>query len=327
MASTFSSNKDLEKPGLGEQSGIWGQSLNTNFDKMDGSLGRTVNKSLIGNPVLSTSQTAVADFDAVAIRLSGDISSLTTRTVTFPATKGGRFLVDTLDVTFGTNKAILKVAGETRGVTITSASERVFDVYTNGTSVRRAGRVDSPYILNEIRMYAPTGGLVSANLPNGWHVCDGNNGTVDLRSRFVRGAANYSTWAVGQTGGSNTDIVSANSFKVSGFTTSTVLTSAMIPPHKHPQFADAIEDFGSANDLHNLNSTDAVAAAANRGGQDTEYAMAKNSGIPTVGLGGVQNGSGTTGHRHAVSFNLQGTNVTVSTVPAFYSIIFIQFKG
>lgn len=27
-----------------------------------------------------------------------------------------------------------------------------------------------------------------ANIPDGWHLCDGTNGTPDLRSRFVRGA-------------------------------------------------------------------------------------------------------------------------------------------
>lgn len=28
-----------------------------------------------------------------------------------------------------------------------------------------------------------------ADVPDGWHICDGNGGTIDLRSRFVYGAS------------------------------------------------------------------------------------------------------------------------------------------
>lgn len=45
----------------------------------------------------------------------------------------------------------------------------------------------------------PTGG--TRDLPNGWRVCDGTNGTPDLRDRFLMGAAAVS--AAGEIGGSN----------------------------------------------------------------------------------------------------------------------------
>ena len=37
------------------------------------------------------------------------------------------------------------------------------------------------------------------NIPAGWTLCDGNNGTPDLRDKFVVGAG--STYAVNETGG------------------------------------------------------------------------------------------------------------------------------
>jgi microcystin-dependent protein len=40
------------------------------------------------------------------------------------------------------------------------------------------------------------------NIPIGWVICDGTNGTPDLRNKFVVGAG--STYAVGATGGSTT---------------------------------------------------------------------------------------------------------------------------
>lgn len=39
-------------------------------------------------------------------------------------------------------------------------------------------------------------------IPNGWALCNGSNGTPDLRNRFIVGAG--STYDVGDTGGSNT---------------------------------------------------------------------------------------------------------------------------
>jgi hypothetical protein len=66
----------------------------------------------------------------------------------------------------------------------------------------------------------PSGGIIMwsgaiVNIPTGWLLCDGTNGTPDLRNRFVAGAG--STYAVGATGGADT----------------VTLTSAQIPGHTH----------------------------------------------------------------------------------------------
>jgi hypothetical protein len=58
----------------------------------------------------------------------------------------------------------------------------------------------------------PSGGIIiwsgsSASIPSGWYLCNGSNGTPDLRNRFIVGAG--STYAVGATGGSaNATLVS-----------------------------------------------------------------------------------------------------------------------
>jgi hypothetical protein len=56
----------------------------------------------------------------------------------------------------------------------------------------------------------PSGGIIiwsgsSASIPSGWYLCNGANGTPDLRNRFIVGAG--STYAVGATGGSADSIV------------------------------------------------------------------------------------------------------------------------
>lgn len=48
----------------------------------------------------------------------------------------------------------------------------------------------------------------SASIPDGWALCNGENGTPDLRNRFVVGAGN--SYAVGATGGEATHVLTVN---------------------------------------------------------------------------------------------------------------------
>jgi microcystin-dependent protein len=66
----------------------------------------------------------------------------------------------------------------------------------------------------------PKGGIIMwsgalASIPQGWALCNGANGTPDLRNRFIVGAG--STYSVGNTGG----------------TDSVTLTAAQMPTHNH----------------------------------------------------------------------------------------------
>jgi microcystin-dependent protein len=68
--------------------------------------------------------------------------------------------------------------------------------------------------------YVPQGGIIMwsgsvASIPSGWFLCNGSNGTPDLRNRFVVGAG--STYDVDDTGGAN----------------SVTLTTSQIPSHTH----------------------------------------------------------------------------------------------
>lgn len=73
-----------------------------------------------------------------------------------------------------------------------------------------------------------------ANIPAGWALCDGTNGTPDLRDRFVVGAGGG--YAVGAIGGANTVVPV-------GTVGSTTLTLSQIPPHSHQvnaRYADLV---------------------------------------------------------------------------------------
>jgi len=60
----------------------------------------------------------------------------------------------------------------------------------------------------------PAGGIImwsgtTANIPSGWALCDGQNGTPNLTNKFVIGAGN--TYAVNATGGSKDAVVVSHS--------------------------------------------------------------------------------------------------------------------
>lgn len=64
----------------------------------------------------------------------------------------------------------------------------------------------------------PSGGIMMwsgsiASIPSGWYLCNGSNGTPDLRDRFIVGAG--STYAVAATGGSADAIVVSHSHTAS----------------------------------------------------------------------------------------------------------------
>jgi len=61
------------------------------------------------------------------------------------------------------------------------------------------------------------------SVPAGWYLCDGSNGTPDLRDRFVVGAG--STYSVSQTGGSTDAIVVSH--------THTATSAVTDPGHNH----------------------------------------------------------------------------------------------
>ncbi len=74
-------------------------------------------------------------------------------------------------------------------------------------------------------------------IPSGWALCNGSNGTPDLRDRFVVGAG--STYAVGATGG----------------TASNTLTTAQLPSHTHSISASGTTSGQSAGHTHTFSGT------------------------------------------------------------------------
>ena len=84
---------------------------------------------------------------------------------------------------------------------------------------------DNPTVSDALRCVVPRGCILlwsgsTSTIPGGWALCNGQNGTPDLRDRFVVGAG--STYAVAAKGGATT----------------VTLTTSQIPSHTHSIASD-----------------------------------------------------------------------------------------
>jgi hypothetical protein len=143
----------------------------------------------------------------------------------------------------------------------------------------------------------PIGGIIIwsgsiANVPSGWALCDGTNGTPNLRDRFVVGAG--TSYAVNNTGGSKDSIVVAHTH------TATVTD----PGHRHNLTLDdgVTPITGGSINISAWNGRTMGATTASGGTLKTDLV---NTGI------GVTNAS-------------TGSSGTDANLPPYYALAYIQ---
>jgi hypothetical protein len=125
------------------------------------------------------------------------------------------------------------------------------------------------------------------SVPTGWYLCDGSNGTPDLRDKFVVGAG--STYSVAATGGSTDAIVVTHTH-----TATSVVTD---PTHSH-SFTASVSTYGP------------------RGGAGSEYWGAAPSGSTTA--------AASTGITVATTNASAGTSGTNANLPPYYALAYIM---
>ena len=94
------------------------------------------------------------------------------------------------------------------------------------------------------------------SIPSGWYLCNGQNGTPDLRDSFILGAGN--TYAVGATGGSKDAIV------VSHTHTATSTSTVTDPGHNHTynQATNTAPQSGSSTQVFTSNTSQNTSTAS-----------------------------------------------------------------
>ena len=83
MASTYTNNLGIEKPGSGEQAGTWGTTTNTNFDIIDRAINGVLSLPVSGNANLTTTDGALSNGGYKVLLLTNDsLSGAATITIT-----------------------------------------------------------------------------------------------------------------------------------------------------------------------------------------------------------------------------------------------------
>jgi hypothetical protein len=123
------------------------------------------------------------------------------------------------------------------------------------------------------------------SVPLGWYLCDGTNGTPDLRDKFVVGAG--STYSVAATGGS---------------------ANAIVVSHTHTA-TSTVTDPGHSHSVNSFNTSGACQAGPN--------------GVVTLG-GTVTAATTTTGITVATTNATAGVSGTNANLPPYYALAYVM---
>ena len=147
-------------------------------------------------------------------------------------------------------------------------------------------------------------------IPSGWYLCDGGNGTPDLRNRFVIGAGAGGNYSPGDNGGSST----------------VLLGTANLPSHTHQRGTLAVTNRSLTGDITKISECYNVAGGA------TGVFSKKNTGNSPV-TGSASN-SPTAGvdfnatHNHPMSGSTGDQGGTMgqsfSILPPYYALCYIM---
>ena len=152
----------------------------------------------------------------------------------------------------------------------------------------------------------------TTSIPTGWVLCNGSNGTPDLRDRFVIGAG--SNYAVGATGGSKDAVVVAHSHTISG------------TDINHTHFFSAYTGGQTADHTHGIpfgpraGSGAAVSDSQGGAGPIGTYGTSNDHQHFVQGDTGYMNGGGT----HSHTMNTVGVSGTNANLPPYYALAYIM---
>ncbi|CAB4167773.1 hypothetical protein UFOVP858_61 [uncultured Caudovirales phage] len=366
MASTYTSGGRLRKPDTGDLDGTWGpQAVNPNMEIIDRMVDGVGDIAITGTThTLTTSDSPTLSDGAYRVLnvIPGSPAPSGTNTITLAPNTAPKLY----GVKNGTAQSVILSQGS--GGSVTVAAGKTDLVYATGAGASAA--VVSAF--RDIALSTPviTGGTASgltsvsvsgtatattfsgrgtiasgmiviwsgseASIPSGFVLCNGSSGTPDLRGDFVIGAG--STYAVGDTGGSNTiSSVPAHTHGFSG-------TSSSAGSHNHTTNlgteGNHTHDFTVSNTGAHTHSINWRNGDSSTGGGGNRQGTTFSANLPSsVGgshshsfssnAGGSHNHSltlSTAGaHTHAISGTTASTgNATVDVRPPYYALCFIM---
>lgn len=130
MASSFTTNKVLEKPGNGDYVDTWNVPVNADMDVIDQAFGGTTSLNATGGSATLTD----TQYRSLILNISGAISANVTYTI--PSGKGGQWIVrnTTTDATGG--PWAITIASGGGGTSVAIPRNAPLMIYSDGTNIR-----------------------------------------------------------------------------------------------------------------------------------------------------------------------------------------------
>ena len=241
MATT--TNYSWNLPTVGGNQDQWGDLLNANWTALD---------TLLGG--VNATELAILDGATVTTAELNKLDGLTATTAELNKVDGVTWSLTSLNGLTATVTEINKLDGFTGTVTdlnyakdlratgVTSTEFDYLDGVTSNVQTQLNSLSSSISSLNSI----PSGGIIlwsgsTASIPSGWYLCNGANGTPDLRDRFVVGAG--SSYGVGATGGAASVALSTSNLPSHSYTFSG--TTSTGGSHQHSTLVSYEGSFGT----------------------------------------------------------------------------------
>ncbi len=222
MATTYTDNTGITKPGSGEQSGTWGTTVNTNFDIIDRALNDVGAITLSGSTyTLTTNNGSLSDGQYSAIVFSGTLTA--DCTVTIDPNDAAKTYIVKNSTTGGFS--VIFSQGNGSGGTLTVPADQVAIVYADGAGV--GAKVDGKALSNvtDVLTFSGTtkveatntGATVTGNLINdgievltGGHLKGAPGSTMSLEGFFNNGTENIAIGSLALGGTASPNSMSGN---------------------------------------------------------------------------------------------------------------------
>jgi microcystin-dependent protein len=165
----------------------------------------------------------------------------------------------------------------------------------------------------------PRGAIImwsGSKIPSGWALCDGSNGTPDLRDRFILGANTINE--AGQTGGSNSYSLSVSQMPAHSHTGTTTAEGL----HSHSGTTTSNGNHTHSYLTHsNTMSSDPVGSTSFYGAWRHETMIdTPLAGDHTHNFSIGQQGS----HNHSFTTTTEGSGLAIDNRPSYFKLAFIM---
>ena len=316
MASTYTANSGIEKPGSGEQSGTWGTTTNTNFDIIDRVMSGVGTITLSGTThTLTTSDGAASDGHYKVLELAGSPSDTNTITISpndqdklyFVYNNSGRSVIFTQgsggNVTISqSDYAIIYADGAGSGAKVTLMTWGAAQIKDNAiTTAKIADNAVTAAKLADTAVFASGTKMLfqQTAAPTGWTKDTSHN---DKALRITSGTVSTGGSVAFETAFASQGVAGTISNSVSGSTAAHTLTVAQMPSHNHTGTVQQREDF---NPTTGTTTQTPLGFGDTRGGS-----RASNSPLTIANTGGGQ------GHSHgagslSVTSSFTGTAINL----------------